>query len=513
MLIADNLTISHRRDLRILIESLSFVLNPGDKLAVIGEEGNGKSSLLKVLAARDMPPDYLDVTGAVSGSDRIGYLAQFISPEDLGRSVYDYVTAGSDSDWQAINDAALRLRLAPEFLYESRRLGSLSGGERTKVQFCRLLIQKPDVMLLDEPSNDLDIPTLEWLERFISEEERPLLFVSHDETLVERTASGILHLEQLHRRQTPVWTLARTGLPAYMAERDAAFSRQSRLALADERQHEARMERYRRIEQQVEHDQASISRQDPAGGRLLKKKMHAVKSLGRRLDKTYEERTKKPDREDAVLLFADPAISHPRDKRILDLALPVLRVPDGSRILARDIDLTVRGREKVAIIGSNGCGKSTLLRRIYAELSVRQDLRVAYMPQNYEDVLPAEALPVEFLAPSGHVADRQRALDMLGCMKFDRHEMMHRIEALSGGQKAKLFMLSFLLQEADTWLLDEPTRNFSPLSAPVVREVLSAFNGTIISVSHDRRYLAEVATRCYELNETGLRLIEEAGNV
>lgn len=506
MLIVDNLTISHRRDLRVLIEYLSFVLNPGDRLAVIGEEGNGKSSLLKVLAEPASPPEYLEVTGTVSGNERIGYLPQFVSASDLERPVYEYVTDGSDGDWQAMNDAALRLRLTPEALYETRLLGSLSGGERTKMQFCRLLMQKPSVLLLDEPSNDLDIPTLEWLEQFILDEARPLLFVSHDETLVERTANVILHLEQLHRRQTPVWTLARTGLKTYLSDRDAAFDRQSRLAAADERQHKAQMERFRQIEERVEHEQNRISRQDPAGGRLLKKKMHAVKSLGRRLDKIYEDRTKKPDREEAVLLFADPAISHHEDKRILDLALDVLRVPDGNRILSRKIELTVRGREKAAIIGRNGSGKSTLLRKIVTELSSRQDLRVGYMPQNYEDELPDDLLPVEFLAPSGLVGDRQRALDLLGGMRFDRHEMMHRISDLSGGQKAKLFMLRFLLLEADTWVLDEPTRNFSPLSAPVVRDVLRAFNGTIISVSHDRRYLDEVASVVYVLDETGLHL-------
>lgn len=511
MLYVQNLTITHRRDLRVLIDSLSFVLNPGDKLALIGEEGNGKSSLVSTLANAGNPSEHFEVTGTVRATGRIGYLKQFLSEADLALPVFSYVTSepnADPADWQAINDVATRLYLPPETLYDVRPLGTCSGGERTKLQLCRVLLGKPTVLLMDEPSNDLDLETLYWLERFVQDETRPLMFVSHDETFIQNTANRILHIEQIHRRTTPVWTLTSTDFATYLTEREASFERQSRLAAADQREHEQKMARYRRIESSVHHAQETISRQDPAGGRLLKKKMHAVKALERRIVNEKEGLTKKPDREDAVLLFADPAIGHHADKRILDFKLSVLCVPDDGdqeRILARNIALTVLGQDKVAIIGKNGSGKSTLLKVIVQALRKRSDLNVAYMPQNYEDELPMELWPVDFLAPSGLAEDRQKALDYLGCMRFEKHEMQHRIGDLSGGQKAKLFMLRFILQRADVWILDEPTRNFSPLSSPVVREVMRTFNGALIAVSHDRQFLRDVATKTYELTPNGLK--------
>lgn len=511
MLYVQNLTLTHRRDLRVLIDSLSFVLNPGDKTALIGEEGNGKSSLVSVLAHAWEPPAYLEVTGTVRATGRIGYLKQFISEADLALPIFAYVTSepnADPADWQAINDVAARLFLPPEMLYDDRPLRTCSGGERTKLQLCRVLLGEPSVLLLDEPSNDLDLETLDWLERFVQNETRPLLFVSHDQTFIQNTANRILHIEHIHRRTTPVWTLSNTDLAMYLSERDASFERQSRLAAADKREYEQKMARYRRIENSVEHAQATISRQDPSGGRLLKKKMHAVKSLERRFAKEKENLTAKPDRENAVLLFADPAIGHHENKRILDFKLGALCVPDGGdqeRLLARDLELTVLGQDKVAIIGRNGSGKSTLLKTLVEVLQKRSDLNVAYMPQNYEDELPLASLPVDFLAPSGLAEDRQQALNFLGCMRFEKHEMLHCIGDLSGGQKAKLFMLRFILQGADVWILDEPTRNFSPLSSPVVRDVMRAFNGALIAVSHDRQFLREVATTIYELTPNGLK--------
>ncbi|HHT45276.1 MAG TPA: ABC-F family ATP-binding cassette domain-containing protein [Fastidiosipila sp.] len=510
MLQVNQLTISHRRDLRIIINELSFVLGRDDKIAIIGEEGNGKSSLIQVLAYPDDPPAYLEVQGTVHHAAPVGYLSQFISDEALGMSVYDYVTSDpriDPTDWQKINDVAVLLRLSPDQLYQDRKIGTLSGGEKTKMQLCRMLLTDPAVLLLDEPSNDLDLETLYGLEQFIKEDKRPILFVSHDETLIRHAANGILHLEQIHRRKTPVWTLARVGLDEYLTTKRDEFERQSMLAAADHRAHQARMERYRRIEQRVEHEQETISRGNPAGGRLLKKKMHAVKSLEKRLDKEYENRTKKPNREEAVILFADPKIGHHEDKRILESRLTSLDVFDpatGKRQLAKDIELDIFGRDKICLIGRNGSGKTTLLKKIHEALLEKPDLHVSYMPQDYEEELPEHLTPVEFLAPSGRLEDRQRALDFMGSMKFEQREMQRLIADLSGGQKAKLFMLRFVLQGADVLVLDEPTRNFSPLSAPVVRQVLRAFNGAIISVSHDRVYLKEVATRVYELMPDGL---------
>jgi ATPase subunit of ABC transporter with duplicated ATPase domains len=127
------------------------------------------------------------------------------------------------------------------------------------------------------------------------------------------------------------------------------------------------------------------------------------------------------------------------------------------------------------------------------------------MPQNYEELLDYSALPVEFLAPAGDRATVERAMTLMGSARYTRDEMSHTIDELSGGQKGKLFFLKMIMDGANVLILDEPTRNFSPLSNPVLRNMLKNFKGAIISVSHDRSYIAEVATQVYELNHAGLR--------
>ena len=267
------------------------------------------------------------------------------------------------------------------------------------------------------------------------------------------------------------------------------------------------MERFRRIQQGVEHDQNAVSRQDPHSGRLLKKKMHAVQSLGRRFEREAAEMTALPEVEEAVFLRFSPDIALPAGKTVLDLRLDELTA--GDRVLARDLRLHVSGGEKVGILGRNGAGKTTLLRQIAAQLLERRDLKAAYMSQDYAETLPLDQTPVDYLAPSGHRDDVTRARIFLGSIRFAREEMFHPIRALSGGQKAKLLLTRMMLEGSDVLVLDEPTRNFSPLSGPRVREVLRSYGGSIIAVSHDRKFLTEVCDKLYTFTEGGLVLTEK----
>ena len=177
----------------------------------------------------------------------------------------------------------------------------------------------------------------------------------------------------------------------------------------------------------------------------------------------------------------------------------------GSREILRDLTFSIPDGTLVNVLGPNGVGKSTLLKLAADGLLARGDLRAAYMPQDYGDLLLGDKTPVEVLAPSGHRDDVTRARTLLGNMKYKAEEMEHPAAGLSGGQRAKLLFLSMVLNGANVLVLDEPTRNFSPLSAPVIRRVLADFPGVIISVSHDRLYLDEVCTRVLELTPDGLR--------
>ncbi|MBQ4607182.1 MAG: ABC-F family ATP-binding cassette domain-containing protein, partial [Clostridia bacterium] len=327
------------------------------------------------------------------------------------------------------------------------------------------------------------------------------LFISHDETLIEACADSVIHLEQTIRKTVARSSFHRIPYTEYAARRSDALVKNAQLAEKVRAEFRKKMERYQQICQQVEHQQNTISRADPHGGRMLKKKMHTVKAMGRRFEKEEANLTKKIDVEESIMIAFDERITQPAGKTILEYRLEALTSPDGT-VLAKNIELQVYGGEKVCIIGRNGMGKTTLLRKIREALSGRTDIHVAYMPQEYSDLLDFAMTPTEFLMHRG--LERSRVRTYLGSVKFTPDEMRHPIGELSGGQKAKLFFLDMILSGADTLILDEPTRNFSPLSGPVIREILQDFGGTVICVTHDRKLMDEVFDTVYALTETGL---------
>ena len=178
----------------------------------------------------------------------------------------------------------------------------------------------------------------------------------------------------------------------------------------------------------------------------------------------------------------------------------------GEKILSRNIRLFVAGNEHIGITGKNGAGKSTLLSVLWEELRKRSDITACYMPQDYSQNLDYDKTPVQYLAENYTKEEITRARTYMGCMRFSHEEMTGKIGALSAGQKAKILFLDMVLREANVLLLDEPTRNFSPLSGPVIRKSLKNFGGAIISVCHDRKYLEEVCDKVYKLTENGLEL-------
>lgn len=174
-------------------------------------------------------------------------------------------------------------------------------------------------------------------------------------------------------------------------------------------------------------------------------------------------------------------------------------------VLVDSLSFTLNDGERLALIGEEGNGKSTLLHLIRNTLEKRSDLRVFYMPQDAGDLLDFSLSPVELLSPSGKKEERSRAGILLGSMKFTADKMNHPSAGLSGGQKAKLMFLMMAESGANVLLLDEPTRNLSPLSGPVIRELLAEYPGCIITVSHDRRLIQEVCTRTVTLTPEGVR--------
>jgi len=510
MLECSNVSITLMRDGRTLVENFNFVLNKGDKAVIIGEEGNGKSTLLRWIhegGAADSA-GYYTCRGQVVKKGRTGYLPQALPEADAERSVQALF---GDIDVYMHTHILNDLRLPMELVYSEQAVGTLSGGEKVKVQLAKILMEEPDILLLDEPTNDIDIETLTWLEGFINRCKLPVLFVSHDETLIENTANVIVHIEQLVRKTKCRITVAGCSYAEYMSARSSTFDKQTQVARKQRSDHAAQMEKWAQVYNRVDHEQNSISRQDAAGGRLLKKKMKSVKSQEKRLQRQEDDFLELPQIEEAILAAFDEDIAMPRGKLVLDLHVPALYADgeaDGAgRLLAEDVRLRVTGNRHVGIVGRNGTGKSTLLRAVWEALRGREDISPYYMPQDYAEALPFAATPVDFLAGSGMKADVTKARTYMGSMKLTHEEATGAINDLSGGQKAKLLFLDMVLKRADVLVLDEPTRNFSPLSGPVIRRTLAAFGGAIVSVSHDRKYLEEVCGEVYELTAKGLRLL------
>lgn len=505
MLQVNHLTLIHNRDLRTLVEDFSFTLQEGDKAAIIGEEGNGKSTLLQWILSPERISSYCTYRGSAIIRGSVGYLAQELSDEEKKESVYEYCSASENFQLltpREQKNIARQLEFDPEEYFSDRAVETLSGGEKLKLQLSRLLFDKPSVLLLDEPSSDLDLETLQWLEHFIISYKGIIVYISHDETLLENTANVILHIEHPREGKPPRCSAVRIGYRDYVHQRERAFQNQTRQARKEKEEYDKKMDRFRRIQQSVEHAQRAVSRQDPGKGRLLKKKMHAVQSMGKRFTQEAASMTQLPQVEEEIFLRFSPESIPPLGKKVLDLHIPKLWA--GDRLLAQNIGLTVYGGEKIGIVGKNGTGKTTMLRQIARELLRREDVRAGYMPQEYVEELPLNETPISYLMESGSREEETRVRTFLGSIRFAPEEMFHPIRNLSGGQKAKLLLTKFMLNGSNVLVLDEPTRNFSPLSCPQVRQVLKSFPGVIISVSHDRKYLAEVCDKLFCLTESGL---------
>ena len=483
---------------RELIKGLNLVLDKGDKLAIIGEEGNGKSTLLKVILGLC---DYALVTGSINTKgNRIGYLKQSMEEEDLKKKVYDYLFIDDEDYYNKINNLYKYLeviKLDDSIL--DNYVGNLSGGEKVKISILKLLLGEYDILFLDEPTNDLDIETLEWLESFINNTKKTIMYVSHDETLLSRTANMILHMEQIMKKTESRYTLMKIDYDTYVEDRLRRLSKQTQVAKSEKREYDKQLEKYRRIMQKVEHQQNSISRGDPHGAKMLKKKMHSLKSQEKRLDN--KELTKVPDVEENINFFFED-VEIPKNKEILKLDIPELKV--GDRVLSRNIKLDVIGNKHVCIIGKNGVGKTTLMKIIYDNLKDRTDIKLGYMPQNYDETLSSYDNVLDYVCKDADKDYISLVRSYLGNMNFTREEMTGSISNISNGTKAKLFLIKLVLDKCDVLLLDEPTRNVSPLSNPVIRKVLRDFNGTIISISHDRKYIDEVIDELYILDENGI---------
>ena len=532
MLIISYLTIVLKKDLRTLIKDFSFVLNKKDKVGIIGEEGNGKSSLLKVIYNPEEASKYLEITGNISIKDeKIGYLPQMIDEEKLNLSISELLN--KEIDYSLLDYKKYYLYIDMFHLDEDKLLSneikvkSLSGGERIKLFLLIELMKEPTILILDEPSNDLDLSSLNLLEELIKNIDMPVMFISHDESLLSKCANKIIHIESLKSKSEPRVTFKSLNYDDYFTSREDFLDKNIQEYKKDKENFEKKMDKFNKVYQSVNYALNTVSRSQPGVAKNLKDKMHSVKSMEKRYAKEKETLTQKYEVEEGINLKFDNLnildvkgnSSNSKtnclidsSKVVLDLNIEQLKINNEITLVDKPISLYIKGSKKIAIIGENGVGKSTLLKLIYKELASKSSFNVGYMSQNYEDELLNYMSPLDYLAKEVGASTKEELTKIqtyLGSLKFTYEEMNRSIFSLSGGQKAKIFFTKLILKKVNVMLLDEPTRNISPLSNKSFIKSIKQYKGVIIAVSHDRNFIYQVFDEIYELSsETGLQQIQ-----
>ena len=504
MIKINHLTITQNKDLRDLISNLNITIQDGEKVAIIGEEGNGKSTLLRTLMGERLAD--FTIRGEIqSDLQSLAYIPQHLPEELKKKSLQDYFFLES-----ADLDFSILYRLAEELHFDSSRftsdqeIGSLSGGEALKIQLIHELAKPFEILFLDEPSNDLDLETVDWLKGQIQKTRQTVIFISHDEDFLSQTADTIVHLRLVKHRKEAETLVEHLDYDCYSEQRKADFARKSQQAANDQRSYEKTMEKHRRVKQKVE--TALRNTKNDVAGRLLAKKMKNVLSQEKRFEKEAQSMTQKPLEEEQIQLFFSDIQPLPASKVLVQLEKENLSI--GERVLAQELQLTVRGQDKIGIIGPNGVGKSTLLAKLQQLLNNKREISLGFMPQDYQETLNLDLSPVEFLSQTGHKEELQKIQSHLASLNFSYPEMHHKIHSLSGGQQGKLLLLNLVLRKPNFLLLDEPTRNFSPTSQPEIRKLFANYPGGLVTVSHDRRFLKEVCRSIYRLTKNGLEIVD-----
>lgn len=508
MLQVNRLTITNIKEGRVLIKDLSFVVNLGERIALIGEEGNGKSTLLKYLM--DLPLPGFETEGTKSLDGPVGYLEQDLRLRWGNTNVLDYFLLdepnGTIEDYNLLGKIPAYLEKArfPRASYkEEKSLSEFSGGELVRLALAKLQLRDYRTILLDEPSNDLDLESLTLLKEFLLSVSVPVLFVSHDERLISSCANGILHLEQIKRKSEMQVTFARIPYEEYKSRRQDLFEKETQVIEKKESQLQEKKERWAKIYQEVKYDQDQCVR-DPTTGRLLKKRMKRLLVTKRQLEKEEEAIGEKPEGDPFLNLVFPPSVSVANTKRILAFHGPLIRE---KRVLIPQVDLDLIGPGQSVLIGPNGIGKSTLLEALYEDNKKRKDIRLGYMPQNYEASFPADGTILSFLCSDSRKETITHVRLYLGSLRYTSEEMLYPLSSLSGGQKAKLFLLKMVLEEKNVLLLDEPTRNLSPFSVRMLDSLLDSFQGRALIVSHDSAFIERRGFEILSLDQDGIHLL------
>ena len=507
---------------QVLFENINYVINKRDKVALVGKNGAGKSTMLKIIAGEQQP-----TSGVVArqADITIGYLPQQMRLKDehtvkqeaalafehlqqmdaaierMNNELAERTDYDSDSYQELIERVAQKTELRSlmqgdhiEAEIEKTLMGlgfersdfdrptsEFSGGWRMRIELAKLLLRRPDVLLLDEPTNHLDIESIQWLEAFLKNRNGALLLVSHDRAFIDNVTNRTIEI-----------SLGKIY--------DYKVSYSQFVELRKERV-EQQMRAYEN-QQKLIHDTEDFIEKF----RYKATKAVQVQSRIKMLDKLERIEVDEVDRSRMRLKF--PPAPRSGDYPVI---AEDLRKDYGKLNVFHDVTFTIKRGEKVAFVGKNGAGKSTLVKCIMGEipfdgkLQIGHNVKIGYFAQNQAQLLD-ESLTVYDTIDYVAVGDiRTRINDILGAFMFGGKNADKKVKVLSGGEKSRLAMIRLLLQPVNLLILDEPTNHLDMPSKDVLKEAIQAFDGTVIVVSHDRDFLNGIVNKVYEFGDHRVR--------
>ncbi|WGI77008.1 ABC-F family ATP-binding cassette domain-containing protein (plasmid) [Sinorhizobium meliloti] len=511
--------ISKSNSHRILYIEASAALNRGEKIGLVGPNGAGKTTLFRMITGQELPDEgqvsvekgmtigYFDQdVGEMAGRSAVAEVMEGAGPVSaVAAELRELETAMSDPDRMDEMDAIVerygevqaRYEELDGYALEGRArevlaglsfsqemmdgdVAKLSGGWKMRVALARILLMRPDVMLLDEPSNHLDLESLIWLEDFLKGYDGALLMTSHDREFMNRIVTKIIEIDG-------------GALTTYSG--DYGFYEEQRAL--NERQQQAQFER----------QQAMLAKEIKFIERFKARASHAsqVQSRVKKLEKI--DRVESPRRRQTVAFEFLPA---PRSGEDV-VNLKSVHKTYGSRTIYDGLDFMVRRRERWCIMGINGAGKSTLLKLVTGttnpdkgSVSLGASVKLGYFAQHSMDLLDGESTILQWLEDRFPKAGQAPLRALAGCFGFSGDDVEKRCRVLSGGEKARLVMAAMLFDPPNFLVLDEPTNHLDLDTKEMLIKALSAYQGTMLFVSHDRRFLSALSNRVLELTPEGI---------
>lgn len=540
MLTAHHLNKSY--NVKTILHDISLTINPRDRLGLIGPNGSGKTTLLRILAGLEEAD-----SGVITLNQpdiRIGYLAQglqFDPDMKVGEFLQD--SAGDLSILeQNLTNLASQMILEPErtdlqrdynlaieqinWIQQNRNrsygvlgslgvdafdadktIGSLSGGQKTRLALARILLLSPQVLLLDEPTNHLDISMLEWLETWLANYPGGALIVSHDRAFLDNTVNTILDLDPITHTTHQYKGNYSDYLDQYLAEQERLDA-----LYRDQVYQIQKMRRdIQRTKQQSLHVELTTTSRQPGVRRIAKKVARKAKSREKKLERYQEsdDRVEKPKLSWQMKLEFSP-MTH-ISQEILRTEQMAIGYPDLAPFL-QDINLVIRGGERIALTGPNGGGKTTLMRTIAGELPplhgsvhIGSSIKTGYMPQEQEFTnLTHSAL--EIIQTSAALNDTD-ARTFLHKFLISGDDSLRPVRELSYGERARLLLATLVVKGCNFLLLDEPINHLDIPSRLRFEQALYQFEGTVLMVVHDRYFIQRYASQVWVLEDRSLRQI------